>query len=64
MLRRKGVGSENIPFSIDEMKRNIDKVGSFQAHLPSNIRWLSPRVVHRIYDVWEIKLVSIYNALP
>lgn len=26
MLRRKGVDSENIPFSIDEMKRNVDKV--------------------------------------
>ncbi|VDO44417.1 unnamed protein product [Onchocerca flexuosa] len=25
MLRRKGVDSENIPFSIDEMKRNVDK---------------------------------------
>uniref|UniRef100_A0A915PSR4 Protein polybromo-1 n=1 Tax=Setaria digitata TaxID=48799 RepID=A0A915PSR4_9BILA len=25
MLRRKGVGLENIPFSIDEMKRNVDK---------------------------------------
>ncbi|VDM97588.1 unnamed protein product [Thelazia callipaeda] len=25
MLRRKGVNSSNIPFSIDEMKRNIDK---------------------------------------
>ncbi|EJD74959.1 polybromodomain protein [Loa loa] len=25
MLRRKGIDSENIPFSIDEMKRNVDK---------------------------------------